>query len=92
MSDKLTDPAKKGGLGYNGLATVHGMRSTFRDWAGDKTHFPREVAEAALAHSLGAVEAAYRRGSALEKREQLMQAWADYCEGKSNVVLLPKAA
>jgi integrase len=63
-------------------ATTHGMRSTFRDWAGDATDFPREVAEAALAHVLGEVERAYRRGNALEKRRELMQAWADYCVTK----------
>jgi integrase len=51
--------------------TAHGFRSTFRDWCGDQTNFPREIAEAALAHSVGSkVEAAYRRGSALEKRRQ----------------------
>jgi integrase len=61
--------------------TTHGFRSTFRDWCGDSTAFPREVAEAALAHKVGnAVEAAYRRGSALEKRRALMAAWAAYCE------------
>ena len=50
-------------------ATVHGFRSSFRDWAGNETHFPREVAEAALAHVIGnAAEQAYRRGDALEKR------------------------
>jgi integrase len=59
--------------------TVHGFRSSFRDWAGDETHFPREVAEAALAHSLGdKTEAAYRRSDALAKRRELMQAWANY--------------
>lgn len=59
--------------------TVHGFRSTFRDWAGDETEFPREVIEAALAHLIGdKAEAAYRRGDALEKRRSLMQAWADY--------------
>jgi integrase len=62
-------------------ATTHGFRSTFRDWAGDETHFPREVIEAALAHSLGKVEAAYRRGTALAKRRELMEAWATYCTG-----------
>jgi integrase len=61
--------------------TLHGFRSSFRDWAGDETDFPREVAEAALAHTSGnAVEQAYRRGSAIEKRRRLMQAWSDYCE------------
>jgi integrase len=61
-----------------GEYTVHGFRSAFRDWAGDKTHFPREVCEAALAHTVGGVEGAYRRGSALEKRRELMAAWAAY--------------
>jgi integrase len=60
--------------------TVHGFRSAFRDWVGDKTQFPREVAEAALAHTVGdATERAYRRGDALEKRRALMEAWALYC-------------
>jgi integrase len=62
-------------------ATTHGMRSAFRDWAGDCTEFPRELIEAALAHTLGKVEAAYRRSTALAKRRELMQAWADYCAG-----------
>jgi integrase len=60
--------------------TVHGMRSAFRDWAGEETDHPREVAEAALAHVIGdAAEQAYRRGDALEKRRKLMDAWASYC-------------
>jgi integrase len=60
--------------------TVHGFRSTFRDWVGDQTHFPREVAEAALAHATGDMtERAYRRSDALEKRRALMEAWAAYC-------------
>lgn len=59
--------------------TVHGFRSSFRDWCGDATSFPREVAEAALAHKVGdETERAYRRSDALEKRRKLMQAWADY--------------
>jgi len=63
-------------------ATVHGFRSTFRDWCGDCTSFPREVAEQALAHVVAdATERAYRRGDALEKRRLLMQAWAEYCSG-----------
>ena len=61
--------------------TVHGFRSTFRDWAGDCTTFPREIVEEALSHRVGnAVERAYRRGDAIEKRRQLMQAWATFCE------------
>ena len=60
--------------------TVHGFRSSFRDWCGDETSFPREIAEAALAHKVGnEVERAYRRADALEKRRKLMQAWSDYC-------------
>jgi integrase len=60
-------------------ATTHGFRSTFRDWCGDCTLFPREVAEAALAHAVGdETEAAYRRATALEKRRELMAAWAAY--------------
>jgi integrase len=60
--------------------TVHGFRSSFRDWAAEQTHFAREVAEMALAHAIGdKVEAAYRRGDLFEKRTQLMDAWARYC-------------
>lgn len=60
--------------------TVHGFRSTFRDWCAESSNFPREVCEHALAHSQSdKVEAAYRRGDLLEKRIQLMKAWADYC-------------
>jgi hypothetical protein len=56
------------------------MRSTFRDWAGDRTNFPRDVIEMALGHKVGnEVERAYRRGSALEKRRQLMNAWDRFC-------------
>lgn len=69
--------------------TAHGFRSAFRDWAGDETSFPREVAEAALAHKVGnAVEQAYRRSSALEKRRSLMEAWASFCDGEGKVVRL----
>ncbi len=64
-------------------ATLHGLRSMFRDWAGEETDFPREVAEWSLAHQVGnAVERAYRRGDALEKRRQLMIAWLVYLEAK----------
>ncbi len=62
--------------------TVHGFRSTFRDWCSESVanSFPREVCEHALAHSLpDKVEAAYRRGDLIEKRALLMQAWSDYC-------------
>jgi integrase len=60
--------------------TVHGFRSTFRDWAAERTSYPREAAERALAHAVGdKVEAAYRRGDLFEKRRRLMEAWAAYC-------------
>jgi integrase len=60
--------------------TVHGFRSTFRDWAAEQTNFPREVAEAALAHVVvDRTEAAYRRGDLFEKRRRLMDTWAEYC-------------
>ena len=74
--------------------TVHGFRSSFRDWCGEVSTFPRELAEAALAHVAGdATELAYRRGDALDKRRKLMDAWADYCEPKSdNVVALRKVS
>ena len=66
-------------MGREGL-TVHGFRSTFRDWCAETTHFPREVCEQALAHTLAnKVEAAYRRGDLFEKRRRLMTAWAVYC-------------
>ena len=65
--------------------TVHGFRSSFRDWAGNESSFPREVVETALAHVVGdAAEQAYRRSDALEKRRKLMEAWASYCEPKAN--------
>lgn len=63
----------------HGDVTVHGFRSTFRDWAGDATEFPRELVEQALAHTIvSKVERAYRRGIAVDRRRQLMEAWAKY--------------
>jgi integrase len=62
-------------------ATVHGFRSSFRDWAGDVADAPREIAEAALAHVVGGVEGAYRRGTALDRRRKLMDQWSAYCAG-----------
>ena len=74
--------------------TVHGFRSTFRDWAGDCTAFARDVVETALAHIIeDKTEAAYRRSDALEKRRQLMDAWASYCDPKAaNVIRMVKHA
>ncbi len=64
--------------------TVHGFRSSFRDWAGETTQHRREVVEHALAHRLAdESEAAYQRGDYLEKRRLLMQDWANYCYSKT---------
>ncbi|HJU16855.1 MAG TPA: integrase arm-type DNA-binding domain-containing protein [Stellaceae bacterium] len=66
-----------------GDLTAHGFRSTFRDWAAERTNFPSEVAEMALAHTVpDKVEAAYRRGDLFQKRRQLMEAWAKHCEAR----------
>ena len=100
-------PSKGSGLSNMGMAavlkrmgrtdiTVHGFRSTFRDWAAETTGYPNHIVEMALAHTIGnAVEKAYRRGDLLEKRKRLMQDWAKFCETKpaqaDNVVALRKA-
>ena len=69
-------------------ATVHGFRRAFRDWCGDRTSFPREVAEACLAHLVGDdTERAYRRGTAFEQRANLMEDWATFCEAKTGKVI-----
>jgi integrase len=91
-------PGGKGGISAKGLSnvamlmllrrmgrddvTVHGFRSSFRDWAAESTGYQREVVEAALAHTIDSkVEAAYRRGDLMEKRRRLMDEWATFCEG-----------
>ena len=67
------------------VCVPHGFRSSFRDWVFERTDYPRDLAEAALAHALeNKVEAAYRRGDALERRRAMMQTWANYCEGVAN--------
>lgn len=72
-------------LGRNDI-TAHGFRSTFRDWAAERTTFPNEVVEMALAHTIGnKVEAAYRRGDLFEKRRELAEAWAAFCAGSAAV-------
>ena len=66
--------------------TVHGFRSTFRDWAAEQTAYPSDVVEMALAHKVASkVEAAYRRGDLFEKRRHLMADWATYCAKPSTV-------
>ena len=76
--------------------TTHGFRSTFRDWASERTNYPREVAEAAFAHVIGdKIEAAYQRGDLFEKRRRMMADWAKFCgtvrTKGSNVISLKRA-
>ena len=78
-----------GRIGRDDL-TVHGFRSTFRDWASERTNFPSEVVEMALAHAIESkTEAAYRRGDLFEKRRKLMEAWAAYCMAPATGKVLP---
>jgi integrase len=104
--DNIVFPGMKGGRPLSNMAllvllrrmgrgdlTAHGFRSTFRDWCAERTSFPGEVAEMALAHAVGdKVEAAYRRGDLFEKRRRLMADWADFCAAaplsQANVVPL----
>ena len=93
--NQLVFPAAKGGVMSDVTmlavlkrmqtpAVVHGFRSTFRDWAAERTHYPREVCEHALAHQLkDKAEAAYQRSDMLEKRAGLMQNWAAFCDGRT---------
>jgi integrase len=105
-ADDFIFPGAKAGRPLSGMAfdmllrrrkldvTTHGFRSAFRDWVGDATTFQREVAEAALAHTVGdSAERAYRRGDALQKRRELMEAWGEFCcRDETNVLALPKRA
>lgn len=72
-------------MGYPAaLATVHGFRSTFKDWVSEQTSYPNELSEMAMAHTVSdKVEAAYRRGDMREKRRRLMDDWAAFCEGRT---------
>jgi integrase len=73
--------------------TVHGFRSTFRDWAAEQTNFSREACEQALAHLDGsAVERAYRRSDLFEQRRLLMRLWADYCQQGQSAKIVPLRA
>jgi integrase len=93
-SDEFVFPGRTGrGIGHSSLLkllarmghgdlTAHGFRSTFADWCSERTNFPAEVREMALAHAVGdKVEAAYRRGDLFQKRRQLMDAWGQYQHG-----------
>jgi integrase len=67
--------------------TAHGFRSSFRTWAAERTSFPREVVEAALAHVTGnRVEAAYQRGDLFDKRRELMAEWGEYCASPASAI------
>ena len=77
---KMSLPWVMEALGQTGVTTVHGFRSSFRDWAGETTAFAHDICEAALAHSRGdATVQAYARGDLFDKRRKLMEAWAKYC-------------
>jgi integrase len=77
-------------MGRGGQITVHGFRSTFRDWAAETTAYPNEVVEMALAHTIGnKAEAAYRRGDLFMKRRRLMAEWAKYCERTYKGAVVP---
>ncbi len=74
-------------MGYDSI-TVHGFRTTFRTWAAERTNFPRELCEMAMAHEVGnEVEQAYQRSDLFEKRRELMAAWGDYVAGKTSKVI-----
>ena len=82
--------AMHGLLGTMCEASVHGFRSTFRDWAAERTSFPRELAEMSLAHSVGNdVEQAYRRSDMFDKRGRLMEEWAKFCDRPASGAVVP---
>src|SRR5262249_45197174 len=73
-----------------GDATVHGFRSTFKDWTSERTSFPSEVSEMALAHTIGdKVEAAYRRGELVKKGAAMMEAWAGFTLKPASANVVP---
>src|SRR5690606_23292315 len=80
---------KEGGAGFidrvsKRPAVPHGLRSSFRDWVAERTNYPGDMAETALAHKVSnAVEAAYRRGDMVEKRRLMMTAWSDFLAGRA---------
>jgi len=79
-------------LGYPGIS-AHGFRSTFSDWAAEITAYPRELVEQALAHTVGSqVERSYRRGDVLQKRRELMEAWARFCADSQRSAIVPLRA
>jgi integrase len=90
LLERLAKPREKDGWALTKEVTVHGFRSSFRDWAADNG-YDRELAEAALAHTVGGVEGAYRRSPMVERRAPMMAAWAAHCmsqDGSGKVVAL----
>lgn len=75
-------------MGRDGAVTAHGFRSSFRDWCGETTNHPRDLAELALAHTVGDMtERAYRRGDALAKRRIMMREWSIFCVPDSDTLV-----
>lgn len=72
--------------------TIHGMRSSFKDFIGEETEFPPELTEFELAHKLPATQGAYRRMTAVERRRPMMEVWGDYCTGKITLADVKKAS
>ena len=70
-------------MGYAGIATTHGMRATFNTWALETTGYEEKIIDSCLAHAQDEQDAAYHRGSYLDKRRRLMAAWADFCDGRT---------
>lgn len=92
LGSRLSDMTLSGVLRRMRVDAVpHGFRSTFRDWAAERTHYPNEVAEMALAHTVGnKVEAAYRRSDLFEKRVSMMRDWAKFCDGGGRPLQSPR--
>ena len=75
----------------HGDVTVHGFRSSFRDWAAERSSMPREIAELSLAHEVGsAVERAYRRSDLIEQRKELMERWGNFCVEPDDIVQIAR--
>jgi integrase len=97
---RMNEARKKAGLPLwvdpkqgNRQVVPHGFRSSFRDWVDEATSFPDWLAEAAIAHAKGdKVEAAYKRGDALAKRRELMEAWVRYCGASTTKCVAHNAA
>ena len=95
MQEAETKAGRKGWIDPRSKrpAVPHGLRSTFRDWAAERTEYPREMAEISLAHNVGSeVERAYRRGDMLEKRRAMMAAWGRFLRGETGAKVVQMGA